>query len=124
MHNFKELIIWKDAMEIASTVFMLTRNFPNEEKFGLTSQLTRCAISIPSNIAEGAARTSNKEFKHFLSIALGSCFELETQIILSNKFNFLSNNEDVKLILQSIKKLQKMIFNLIKIMIKKINPDT
>lgn len=124
MHNFKKLIIWTDAMEISKKVFTLTTNFPKEEKYGLTSQIIRCAISVPSNIAEGAARGSHKEFKHFLSIALGSCFELETQIILANKFNFLSNNDDLKHILQSICKLQKMIFNLIKIIIRKINSDT
>ena len=83
MHNFRELKIWKMGIEIAKSIFQLTRGFPVEERYSLTSQLTRSAISIPSNIAEGCGRKSDKEFNQFLSISLGSAFELETQVILA-----------------------------------------
>ena len=86
MHNFKKLNIWVNAMSLVKDVYLLTSNFPKEEKFGLISQINRCSISIPSNIAEGSSRSSNKEFSHFIKIALGSLFELETQIILSSYF--------------------------------------
>jgi four helix bundle protein len=111
MHNFKELKIWKAGMEIAKTIFVLTRNFPSEEKFGLISQMTRCAISIPSNIAEGCGRKSNKELHQFLNIALGSAFELETQIIISREFNYITveKSEDICF---AIVEIQKMISGL------------
>ena len=80
------------GMELATTVFDLMINFPNEEKFGLASQMNRCAISIPSNIAEGSSRT-NKSFSHFLDIALGSSFELQTQLLLANSKKYISDNE-------------------------------
>ncbi len=84
-------------MEIAKAIFILTRTFPSEEKFGLISQMTRCAVSIPSNIAEGCGRKSNKELHQFLNIALGSAFELETQIIISREFNYITveKSEDI-----------------------------
>ena len=85
--------------------------------YGLTSQLRRAAVSVPSNISEGAGRNSNNEFKHFLSIANGSCYELQTQIVLSNKLNFISSEECDKLILK-IEELQKMNYSLQKTIIK------
>jgi four helix bundle protein len=91
MHNFKELKVWQEAMSLAKDVFVITRNFPSEEKFGLTSQINRCSVSVPSNIAEGAGRQSDKEFNQFLNIALGSSYELETQLLLSNDFNYIRN---------------------------------
>jgi four helix bundle protein len=108
MHNFKKLSIWVNAMSLVKDVYLLTSNFPKEEKFGLISQINRCSISIPSNIAEGSSRSSNKEFSHFIKIALGSLFELETQIILSSDFKMI-NDQDSKLILDKITTLQKMI---------------
>lgn len=108
MHNFKELIIWQEAMNIAHEVFVITRKFPAEEKFGLISQMTRAAISIPSNIAEGAGRASSKEFNHFLNISLGSSFELETQLILSVNFNYITK-EEIQLLTEKVAKVQKMI---------------
>ena len=89
-HNFKRLKIWQMGMEIANEVFDLMLNFPNEEKFGLISQINRCVVSIPSNIAEGSSRT-NKSFSHFLDISLGSSFELQTQLILANSKKYISN---------------------------------
>ncbi len=90
MHNFKELKVWRAGIEISKQIFQITRDFPSEERYSLTSQMNRCAISIPSNIAEGCGRTSKKEFSHFLSISLGSAFELETQIILALEFGYLT----------------------------------
>lgn len=82
-HNFKKLKIWQMGMELAKIIFEVTYTFPSQEKFGLISQMNRCAVSIPSNISEGSSRT-NKSFSHFLDIALGSSFELQTQVLLSN----------------------------------------
>ncbi len=78
MRDFKTLNIWKEGITIVKDVYHIASLLPNEEKFGLTSQICRCAVSIPSNIAEGASRTSQADFKRFLEIALGSSFELET----------------------------------------------
>ena len=101
MHNFKKLNIWVNAMSLVKDVYLLTSNFPKEEKFGLISQINRCSISIPSNIAEVSSRSSNKEFSHFIKIALGSLFELETQIILSSYFKMI-NDQDSIIILDKI----------------------
>ncbi|MBF9255225.1 four helix bundle protein [Pontibacter sp. 172403-2] len=92
MHNFKELKIWQRSMELAKLVYKTTAQFPANEKYGLTSQINRSAVSIPSNIAEGAGRNSSKEFSQFLSIALGSAFELETQLYLAESFGFITND--------------------------------
>ncbi|MGY3215317.1 four helix bundle protein [Mucilaginibacter sp. HD30] len=90
MHNFKELKVWKAGMEVAKAIFVMTRTFPSEEKFGLISQMTRCVVSIPSNIAEGCGRKSTKEFYQFLNIAQGSSFELETQTLIALDFNYIT----------------------------------
>lgn len=111
MHNFRELNVWKDAMKIAKTIYSLTRNFPSEERFGLTSQINRSAVSVASNIAEGCGRNTNGEFKRFLAIALGSCYELETQVLLAESFEFI-NQEQTKEIINEISKNQKMIARL------------
>lgn len=110
MHNFRELHIWKDALEITTAVFKLTRAFPPEERYGLTSQINRSAVSIPSNIAEGSARKSNKDFQRFLEIALGSCYELETQLLVAEKCGYISESESKERI-DKIQILQKMIFS-------------
>jgi four helix bundle protein len=93
IHNFKELLVWQRAMDLAVFTYQLTGFFPKEEKYGLISQIQRCAVSIPSNIAEGSGRVSAKEFQHFISIALGSSFELETQVILAFRFNYISQEQ-------------------------------
>lgn len=108
MHNFRQLNIWKDTMQLSKAVYVLTSNFPNAERYGLISQINRASISVPSNIAEGSSRSSNKEFKHFLSIALGSLFELETQVVLSQELNFIEN-EGCENLISKIVQLQKMI---------------
>jgi four helix bundle protein len=108
MHNFKELKVWQEAMTLAKEIYATTKSFPGEEKYGLTSQINRCSISIPSNIAEGAGRSTDKDFNHFLNIALGSAFELETQLLLSNAFNFITK-EQTELLTERVCKVQRMI---------------
>lgn len=93
MHNFKELEIWKRSRVFCSLIYSVTNDFPASEKFGITNQMRRCAVSVPSNIAEGASRESNKDFCRFLEIAIGSCYELETQLLISHDLGFLDNNK-------------------------------
>jgi four helix bundle protein len=81
-HNFRELYIWKDSMSLVKKIYVLTSQLPKDERFGLISQINRSSISIPSNIAEGSGRTTEKEFSRFLEIAISSSYELETQLIL------------------------------------------
>ncbi len=89
MHNFKELNIWKDSKEFSIEIYKLTRSFPKTEIYGLASQINRSAVSIPSNIAEGAGRNSSKDFARFIHIALGSSFELETQLIIAHEVDYI-----------------------------------
>jgi four helix bundle protein len=86
--DFKKLKVWQIGFEIAEKCYLCTEEFPKSEQFGLSNQIRRCAVSISSNIAEGCGRSSGKEFCQFLSIATGSCFELETQLLLSGKLKF------------------------------------
>lgn len=88
MHRFEDLKIWQKAMNITENCYKASENFPKEEKYGLTSQLRRSAVSIPLNIAEGAGRNTNGEFRQFLGIANGSSFELLTQLYLSKRYKF------------------------------------
>ncbi|SRX56114.1 four helix bundle protein [Aequorivita sp. CIP111184] len=113
MHKLEDLKIWNKAMEVAEEVYLLTENFPKEEKFGLISQLRRSAVSIPSNIAEGAGRNTNGEFRNFLGISNGSSYELYTQLLLSIKLN-LRPESLVNPILSKVIELQKMSYALIK----------
>jgi four helix bundle protein len=113
MHKLEDLKIWNKAMEVAEEVYLLTANFPKEEKFGLISQLRSSAVSIPSNIAEGAGRNTNGEFKNFLGIANGSSYELYTQLLLSIKLK-LGSESLVNPILSKVIELQKMSYSLIK----------
>lgn len=118
MHNFKELKIWKKSREMTKKVYFLTRSFPEEERFGIISQIRRAAISIPSNIAEGSGRNSDKDFRRFLSISLPSAYELETQIIISNDLKFLTDKDYLELS-ENLKEIQKMIFGFRKSLKKK-----
>lgn len=111
MHNYKELNVWKLAVELATEVYKVTTQFPAEEKFGLQSQIRRSAVSIASNIAEGAGRGSNGEFKQFLGIAYGSAYELETQLLISRKLTFISEEEINEVVIR-IETIQKMIYKL------------
>ena len=109
--HYKELLVWQKGMALAKLVYRLTVRFPWEEKFGLTSQIRRASVSVPSNIAEGQARQSTKEFLQFLSHAEGSLAELETQVLLGVELGFVWP-EDVKEILATIDELQKMLVGL------------
>ncbi|PAU95885.1 four helix bundle protein [Aliifodinibius salipaludis] len=109
MHRYKKLDIWKRSISLATDIYEVTTNFPAEEKYGLVSQLRRCVVSIGSNIAEGAGRNTNKDFKRFLSIAYASSCELETQLIIAKNLDILPSKAG-KILLSEINQLQKMIF--------------
>ena len=96
MHNFRNLQIWKDAMDLAQAVYAITEALPKMETYGLISEMTRAAVSVPSNIAEGSGRT-DKDFSHFLQIALGSLYELNTQIMLSERIGYLTTEQSLAL---------------------------
>jgi len=115
MKNFKELIIWKKGIELVKAVYVLSKNFPSEEKFGMISQLTRAAVSIPANIAEGSSRNSEKDYARFMQIALGSAFEVQTYLVLAKEMNWITHEkiqaiellleEEIKMIHSFIRKL-------------------
>ena len=113
MRNFKELEVWKESRILAKDIYKLTGDLPEDEKYGLVSQIRRCVISIPSNIAEGSAKDSQKDFLRYLKISLGSSFELETQLLLCNDLNLLKS-EKTKIHLEAIELLQKRISSLIR----------
>jgi four helix bundle protein len=106
--KYTELDVWKQAKDLASCIYHLTASFPKEEQFGIISQMRRCVVSVPSNIAEGCGRQHIKETIHFLSIARGSLYELETQIYISKDLNFI-NEVDFNKTLQSIEHVGKLI---------------
>ncbi len=110
MHRFKELKVWQKSVDLAVDIYRITKNFPSEEKFGIISQMRRCGVSIPSNIAEGAGRNTNGEFIHFLGIAEGSANELETQAIISQRLDFLSEDELLK-VETSVTEIKNMLFS-------------
>jgi four helix bundle protein len=110
--NFQDLRIWQIGIEVVKDIYILTKKFPKEELYGLTSQMRRSAISIPSNIAEGFRRYHNKEYKQFLYITLGSCAELETQIIIANELDYINETDKTELI-EKIKYICRMTVKLI-----------
>ena len=93
MKTFRDLLIWQKAMELVTKCYKITRQLPKEELFGLTSQVRRCSISIPSNIAEGFGRGTNKDYHRFLTIAMGSLFEFQTQIEIAYNLDYISVDE-------------------------------
>jgi len=106
--SFKELKMWQKGVEIVKDIYTLTNRFTKEELYGLTSQMRRSAISVPSNIAEGFKRSYNKEYKQFLHIALGSLAELETQLIIAKELGFIKDNE-LNDIVEKIDHVSKMV---------------
>lgn len=108
MKNFKKLKIWQKGMEVVTLIYQLAGQMPKEERFELRSQVTRAVVSIPSNIAEGSAKRSKKEYIRYLEIALGSAYELETQVLIMDNLNY-GESELRKLILKEIDEEQKMI---------------
>ncbi len=108
MHNFHHLSIWEEGINLVDVIYKITELFPKHELFGLASQMQRAAVSVPSNIAEGSGKTTDKEFSHFLNHAIGSLFELETQVIIAHRRQYI-NDEQFKDIQQTIVTLQKQI---------------
>lgn len=113
MNNHKDLDVWKNSIVFVKRIYETTKTFPREEMYGLTNQLRRASVSIPSNIAEGAARKGKAEFKQFLYIALGSLSEVETQLIISKEINFLEKELFHSLETELIT-IRKMLVGLIK----------
>jgi four helix bundle protein len=111
MHKLHDLKIWNKAIGLATEIYKVTADFPNEEKYGLTSQIRRSAVSISSNIAEGAGRNSSNEFIHFLGISSGSSYELQTQLVIAEQVRLI-DNKIVTSLLKEIEEIQKMNYKL------------
>lgn len=111
MKTHKDLDVWKVSRAFVSRVYEITSHFPKEEMYGLTNQIRRCAVSIPSNIAEGSARQGNKEFVHFLYISLGSLAELETQLLIASDLKFLMIDKNL---IEELERIRMMLLGLIK----------
>jgi four helix bundle protein len=112
VQSYRELIVWQKGMEVVAEVYRLTRGFPREELYGLTQQVRRAAVSIPSNIAEGQARDSTAELRRFLSIAQGSRAEVETQILIAIRLGY-TNETNARTAMSLLDELQKMLAKLI-----------
>ena len=106
----KDLDVWKKSMDLVERVYRRTESFPDSEKYGLTNQIRRCAVSVSSNIAEGAARNTDKEFVQFCYIALGSLSELETQLLIAERLKYSQNID----ILENVVEIRRMLLGLIK----------
>lgn len=117
MRDFRQYEVWKNAILFTTEIYKLTDIFPPSEKFGLVNQLQRATVSIASNIAEGASRTSEKDFAHFLEISLGSSFEVETQLLISKNLDYISEDEYVE-VMKKVTILQKQLNQFINIIRK------
>jgi four helix bundle protein len=102
MHNFRELKIWQRAMDLAVEVYKIVDTFPKEEKYGLSAQAKKSAVSVPSNISEGAGRATNNQFRYFLEIAMGSNNELQTQLELARRFNYITQETTDKILDEAV----------------------
>ncbi|MGM9831024.1 MAG: four helix bundle protein [Paludibacteraceae bacterium] len=109
MHNFRKLDIWIDGMDLADTIYSVTESFPRHEVYGLSSQMQRAAVSVPSNIAEGSGKGSDKDFSRFLGIALGSLYELETQVLIASRRGYIDTAQSYELTTK-IGSLQKRVY--------------
>jgi len=114
--SYKDLQVWRDSMDFVVDIYMLTQNFPHSELYGLTSQLRRSSVSVPSNIAEGSGRKYTKEYVHFLYISKGSLLEVETQLEISNRLGYTKN---VDYFNERIKQIRVMLISLIRSLEKK-----
>lgn len=110
MKTFRDLFIWQKAMTLVTHTYQITNEFPKHEIFGLTSQIRRCAVSIPSNISEGFGRHSNKDFSRFLNIAISSLFEYQTQIEIAKNINYI-NETEFKTLYEDSRELEAMMFS-------------
>ena len=106
MRNFRTLNVYHQSIAFATSIYQTTESFPAKEKYGLSSQLQRAAVSIPSNIAEGSSRRTSAEFARFLDIAIGSAFELETQLTIAHNIGYL-NNETLQKLIEELTSIQK-----------------
>lgn len=113
MKGYKELLVWQRSFALANQLYALTAHFPKSQQFGLVQQIQRAGVSVPSNIAEGANRQSIKEYRHFLSIALGSLGELETQIMIAQAQAFI-RSEEAAPVLDELDQIGKMLRSLLK----------
>ncbi|WP_207214163.1 four helix bundle protein [Brumimicrobium glaciale] len=114
MKSHKDLNVWKESMDLVEDIYSISKNFPKEEIYGLTSQMRRCAVSVPSNIAEGAGRKGEKEFARFLYIGLGSLSELETQFEIAIRLKYIPNEIQTEVIFDKIIYIRRMLSKLIK----------
>lgn len=112
MRTYKNLLVWQKSIDLVTDIYKLTKSFPKDEIYGLVSQMQRAVVSVPSNIAEGSERNSDKEFAKFLHISRGSLAELETQIIISEKLGYI-NQEQCAYILNNCYEIGKMINGLL-----------
>jgi len=117
IHSYKNLIVWEKSVDLACMVYNVTEKFPRSELYGMVSQMRRASVSIPSNIAEGRSRTSRKDFSRFLSIAHGSAAELETQLEISSRLEFCSENNE-RILKNLISEIKAMLGS----MIRKLSP--
>ena len=113
IHNFRELIAWQKAMQLTKKVYFLIKAFPDSERYGLISQIQRAVVSIPSNIAEGAGRPTQKELVHFLSFSLGSAYELETELLLAGELGYIDAEQSEQINAEVIE-VQKLVYSLMK----------
>lgn len=120
MHRFKDLEIWKMSRKFCSEIYTVTAMFPESEKFGLTNQLRRASVSVASNIAEGASRSSDKDFCRFLEIAIGSAYEIESQLLIASDLNFITEDRANELI-NSLDRIVKMTSKFRSSLMQKIN---
>jgi four helix bundle protein len=119
--SYKELDVWKKGIELVDRIYEITADFPQSQLYGLTSQMQRAAISIPSNIAEGFARSHTAEYKQFLRVALSSCAELDTQLVIARRRNYVTEAEYLEL-QKNLDHESRMIMNLIKSLRKNVKP--
>jgi len=120
VHGYKDLEVWQKAMDLVTRIYIVSKKFPREEIYGLTSQMRRSAVSIPSNIAEGRGKRSTKDFIRFLNIAYGSLAELETQIVISQNLGF-ANEEDTASLFNDTSRVGRMINGMIAGLEKKLS---
>lgn len=113
MKTYSDLLVWQKSLSLVTEVYQISKRFPTDEQYSLTSQIRRCGISIPSNIAEGYGRNSKQDFIRFLRIAMGSLFELQTQLRIANNLNY-SKKDDFNLIFEKSREVERMLSAFIK----------